>query len=228
MVSKIEILAYYVSLGFDTFFIYSLAVRIGNPPPVNNPGDVTSILLDIISFAASLMLMLLDISTLRNVALETTLREKVLYSDDDADKSYAIAYMIDSRLEMMTLVAFTVTLVVVAITDTTGTDQSGIMLNVVFGVIDYILVAVRSSVRLNLFTKEQSFDVLELQYWDNLFPFNLVVFTLFALFDGLRAIVFFPFTLRWSLNMLFEARWLPEFATDPVVPTLTSGLQNVT
>ena len=227
MVSKIEILAYYISFALDIYFIISLAFRVADvlsKPSPTDPAQTTAIVLDLMSFGFAIGLFLLDITTLQNYYLETTQRDR----EDPSDKSYAVAYIIDSKLELFALVVFVTVLSAVTFTDNSGADRTDAILNIAFGIVDYIVIALRSTVRLKAFSNEESFDVLRLQYWDNLFPFNLLYFVLFSACDIAKAVVLSPCTIRWSIKVLCTARWFPEFAGEGVFAPITSGLQAVT
>ena len=227
MVSKLEILAYYLSLGLDLYFITSLALRvleIANGTVVaTNTEESTALTLDVISFGFALALLLLDITTLKSYYLENTKSEK----GDRKMNRLAFAYVVDSKLEMLAIFIFISLLVATSATSAflASTDT---YLNIGFGVVDYAVVALRSTVRINGFSKDGEYDVFMMQYYDNLFPFTIIYFVLYSLYDIIQGIVLFPCTMIWSVRALCTVRWFPEFVDDGMFAPITSGPQAVT
>lgn len=227
MVSKVEILAYYLSLGLDLYFIISLAFRvveISNGSAIaTTQAERTAQTLDTLSFGFAVALLVLDITTLKSYYMESARSEK----EDRKMNRLAFAYVVDSKLEMLAIFVFFVLLVATSATSTVEVSADT-YLNIGFAVVDYLVVAVRSTLRINGFTKDGEYDVFMMQYYDNLFPFSLVFYFLYSLYDIAQGILFLPCTIVWSVRALFTVRWLPEFAGEGVFAPITSGLQAVT
>ena len=227
MVSKIEIIAHYISLGLDIYFIVFAGLRLKDIQQVSQIDAELGLLL--VSACFALLLFILDITTLQNFYLKEKQRkaderENKPFDPETPETDYMWAYVIDAKLEMLTLTGFIAFLMVVALADNPEIDQAGVIFNIVLAMIDYAIVALRTALKLREFSEQRSFDVLGVQDYENLFPLYIVPFGLFALLDGTVAVCRFPFSFCWSVKALFKAPWFPKFLGDTLVPILASGV----
>lgn len=213
MVSKIEVLAYYISLGMEIYLIVSASNALGSNSVTLNSIEVSAfgIQLRTLGFAFSVVLLLMDLATLKSYYLEEQ-RKKEEPEDKssgfEALKIYCYQYFVTSTIELYLLVS----LIIIFGLDVVATNfEPGKVLNVVFLMVDYIMVCFRSTAKLASVSKGEYFEPKSWLRTELTYPFILVIFTLIAVFDMLEGVIMFPFSFFWSLESLLKEKWLPGF-----------------
>lgn len=228
MVSKVEILAYYFSLVVDLYFIIALGVEIGGYLFGDAPiPDTQTDLLNAFTFGFASGLFLLDTATLKSYYMEET-RVK---AEPRKLNDVAFYYIMTSKVEIYSLLSFLVLLVLALLTTSDPSGSVSISgenaFNVALVVIDYVIVVVRSTLRINAFTMEKEFDARYLRDWENAAPFNIIYSFLIAVVDVLSGLARLPCTVTWSLCTLKNAPWFPDTLSDGLFTPMLSGIQSI-
>lgn len=208
MISKVEILSYYFSLGVDLYFISTLAPKIVNSP-TNSDSDIGKAVLrglDVMSLAVAITLLCLDFATLKIYYVKSTQSK----TEDGNLNKLAFEYLVDTRVELLAIVFVTVFLASTRSGFTMPTSAA-IDVSIAFGLMDFFLVAARSTARINAYLEDPEYDVFLMQYYDNLLPFSIIYFLCFSLYDVIQAFVLLPRTILWSIHALYAEPWLPDF-----------------
>ena len=198
-ISRLELLAYFASLGIDIYLAVDLGSALGTAPPGNS---VAQLVIDL-SFAFALCLIGLDIATLKSYFVADETLATIEEEGGRLSRIYNI-YLASARVESYLLLCL---LGVLAGTlASSGQDPLGL----VFVVIDYLIVNLRLWLRLRSIAQVNAFDIEGIGLIETFFPLNVIYYGIFAAYDIALGLIQIPAIVYGSFQVLVYGRWLPK------------------
>ena len=229
MVSKLEILAYYISLAVDLNVIISVGVAASSVEPGSDAANPALEGLGVIGLGFSVALFLMDLATLKSYYLEDTGQVANTGKDSSGFESLQTAsyqYIATSTVELYLLIAL-ISLFGATLGTTTATG--GQDLNITLLVLDYVMVCFRATAKLFSLSQTEYFNPRTFRGTDTSYPFSLLLFAFVSIWDMLEGLCYLPLSICWSLKTLRDEKWLPDFIEggDFCAP-VTNLVQNLT
>ena len=229
MVSKLEILAYYVSLGVDSNGIISFGMA-ASRVEVNSNAARTRLDATLgFGFGVFIALLLMDLATLKSYYLEETGQAADTGKDSpghESLKNTSYQYIATSTVELHLLI-FLISLFIIALGIVAGAETQG--LNLALLVLDYLTVCFRATSKLFSLSQTEYFNPRTFLRTDASYPLCLIFYLFISLWDMLEGLCYLPLSICWSLKSLRDEKWLPDFIEggDFCAP-VTNLIQNLT
>lgn len=200
-ISRVELLAYYASLGVDIYLVVVLSEFVIGASAAGSPDTVRFI--NDISFAFAVCLIGLDIATLKSYFVIPETLESIDEEDGDLSKVYLI-YVASTRVESYLLLCLIG--VLAANLAEGGEDPLGF----IFVVVDYLIVNLRVWLRLTSIAPVKAFDIDRIGRIEDFFPFNVVGYGMVAAVDVFWGLRHIPKIFEGSYKVFVYGRWLPK------------------
>ena len=184
MVSKIEVLAYYLSLALNLYFVFATYE------------NVSLSIEDLAGLIAAIGLTLLDVATLRGY-----------FASEEGSKgttSLQLSYIATTKIECYMLILLG-TFFFLILADP---------LNITLAIADYLIINARVIIRFRSFAASDEYDARAVNVRENLMPFNLIFYLLVITVDIVLGVITLPYTLYKSVEALCTAPWLPDVPDD--------------
>ena len=201
--SRLELLSYLGSLAVDVYVAVDLILTLRATPAGSVSAGETLALM----FAGVLapVLIGIDLANLRKaVGSRTDCLDKALGADwcSNYDEETSLQYIANSRIEAYLLASL---LMLVGI----STPEN--YLNMVLIGFDYVLVTIRSVLKLRTLPENQEFDWTRLYLREDIFPFGFVRYAGEQICDMITGILHILCIVRDAYRCFLDADWTPEF-----------------
>lgn len=201
-ISKFQVALFFSSLGLDCYFIVTLAGAL-NPTTTESLG-----------LAFAVVLLALDVTTLvsfyEGEQWHSFSKIPTAWVEGNHCSrmlpGHELKYRATSKLECYILVVFIMLLI----------SFQGTVLDIVFALLDYVLVCLRLLLRLRMFASSESYDMRAVNKLEDPWPYSLVVFSLITVFDVISSVLYFPEALWKTLTQFWEMDRFPDFETGMV------------
>lgn len=202
-ISRVELLAYFASLGVDIFLVVDLSPSLDVAPV----GNSVIPLVNKVSFGFAICLIGLDIATLKSYFAADETLKTVAEEKGELSRAYTI-YLASSRIETYLLLALLGFLG--GTLGSSGSASGQDPLGLIFVAVDYIIVMLRLWLRLVSIAQVQAFDIDRIGLFESFFPLNIIFYAFIAAFDVVLGLMSIPAIAYGSFQVLVHGRWLPK------------------